>query len=164
MINEHFDRFLRSAKDELKEKQQLLETEHHLAGHARWSFDQEAGLLEMYDLDDNKVVEADVIPIGSHAGNENTWRWAWSNETLLPRHRERSAPLKALGDLTGLDLFVSEQAFSIDDEPMAWELAAISVKYLNALGVYRAPYGQMNSFLALTGVRRVGEGSGNNGN
>ncbi len=155
MINDNFDRFLRSAMDELKEKQSLLEAEHHLGSHARWSFDQDMGLLEMYDADERKVVEADVIFIGSHAGNANTWRWAWSNESLLPRHREKSAPLKALGDLTGLDLFILEQAFSIDDEPMAWELAAICVKFLNALGVYRAPHGQLHSFLALTGVRRL---------
>ena len=155
MTNDNFDCFLRSAVDELKEKQSLLQAEHRFGSYTRWSFDQTIGLLEMYDADDRKVCEADVIFIGSHAGNANTWRWAWSNETLLPGHREKSAPLKALGDLTGLDLFVSEQAFVIDDEPMAWDLAAIIVKYLNALGVYRAPHGQLNSFLALTGVRRV---------
>lgn len=155
MNDDRFDRFLRNAVDELKEKQQRLESEHGLGRFVRWCFDQDVGLLQMFDGEDRKVVEADVICIGSYAGNSSTWKWAWSNDALQPPQREKSRLLRALGDLTGVDLFVAESAFAIDDEPMAWELAAISVKYLNALGVYRAPQGQLNSFLALTGVRRV---------
>lgn len=155
MNDDHFDRFLRSAVEELKEKQQQLETEHGIGSFARWAVDTHVGLLEMYDGDDRKVCEADVICIGCYAGNSGTWTWAWSNDALLPVQREKSRLLRALGALTGIDLFVSEKAFAIDDEPMAWELAAISVKYLNALGVYRAAQGQSNSFLALTGLRRI---------
>ncbi|KAI3488918.1 hypothetical protein L1887_46948 [Cichorium endivia] len=136
----------------LKEKQQRLESEHGLGRFVRWCFDQEVGLLEMFDGEDRKVVEADVICIGSYAGNSSTWKWAWSNDALRPLLREKSRLLRALGDLTGIDLFVAESAFAIDDEPMAWELAAISVKYLNALGVYRAPQGTTEFVSGLDGV------------
>jgi len=154
-MNEYFDRFLRSAVDELKEKQQWLERKHGLGRFARWFLDQDVGLLRMYDREDRQVFAADVVCIGSYAGNSATWRWAWSNDLLLPVLREKSRLLRALGDLTGVDLFVAEDAFAIDEESMAWELAAISVKYLNALGVYRAPQGQLDSFLALTQVRHL---------
>ncbi len=152
MTDNEFEHFLKAALDELWEKQDKLEAEYAFGSYARWFFDQETGKLEMFDGNDRKALEAEVICIGSYANNSSSWKWAWSNDTIVPAQRERSESLKALADLTGIGLFSSEAACSIENENMAWELAAMSVKHLNAHGVYRAPSssGQLSTFLAIT--------------
>jgi hypothetical protein len=100
-------------------------------------------------------VEADVVDISSFAANSSTWMWGWANQTLLPPLRERSRALLGLRDLTGFDLFGHDHAFKIEDEAMAWDLAALSVLHLGALGCYRVPAssGPMASFLAIMSVQ-----------
>ena len=86
----------------------------------------------------------------------STWLWAWANVTTLPRQREKAAKLKELGGLTGFALFDDADTFEVD-EPMAWELAAVSVKHLGARGCYRAPSsdGSNFGFLALINLQTV---------
>ena len=95
-----------------------------------------------------------MICIGSYARNSNTWKWAWSNAFVLPALRDRSVVLKALERVTGRRLFVVPEAFKLDEECMAWELAAIGVQHVDAMGVYRAPHESgLNTFLAITAIR-----------
>lgn len=157
MIDDEFEKFLSSALDELWEKQEKLETEHGFGSFSRWFFDQSTEQLEFFDEEDNKVVVADVINIGSYAKNSSTWKWAWSNESVLPSLRKKAGILKELGATTDIELFTSESAISIENEHMAWELAAISVRKLNALGVYMAPSSSkaLCSFLALTSINKL---------
>ena len=157
MTDDEFEHFLKTALNELWEKQDKLDSEHGFGSYARWFFDQETEKLEMFNGDDRKALEADVICIGSYASNSNTWKWAWSNDSIVPAQREKSESLKALSDLTGIGLFSSKEACSIENENMAWELAAMSVRHLNALGVYRAPSssGQLSTFLAITQLHYI---------
>lgn len=157
MTDEEFERFLKSALDELWEKQERLQTDHGFGSFSRWYFDQATEQLELFDEADKKVAVADVIDIGSYAANSSTWKWAWSNESVLPGLRKRAEVLKELEAQTGVALFASEAAASIENEPMAWEIAALCVRHLNALGVYRAPSSSrpLFSFLALMNINRV---------
>jgi hypothetical protein len=157
MTDEEFEIFLNSALDDLWEKQDMLETQYGFGTFSRWFFDQNTEKLELYNAYDIKVVEADVIDIGSYSTNGGTWKWAWSNESVLPNLRKKAEPLKELGEITGIELFNNEDTFSVESENMAWELAAMSVKQLNALGVYRAPSSSkpLCSFLALTSITRL---------
>ncbi|KAB2925541.1 MAG: hypothetical protein F9K30_07740 [Dechloromonas sp.] len=157
MTDNEFEQFLKSALAELWEKQDRLESEHGFASYSRWFFDQQTEKLEMFDAKDQKAVVADVIDIGSYASNSNTWKWAWSNDSVLPSLREKSESLKALADLTGIGLFTSEEAFSVENEHMAWELVAMSVRHLNAIGAYKAPSSSrpLSTFLAITGIRHL---------
>ncbi|WP_205904665.1 DUF6882 domain-containing protein [Diaphorobacter sp. HDW4A] len=150
-----FESFIDSAVAELSRKQDALISEHGFGSFARWFFDQANEKIEMFDEDDRKLFEADVIDIGSYARNSSTWKWAWSNESVLPALREKSAALKVLERTTGRRLFIVPEAFKLDEECMAWELAALGVQLLSAMGVYRAPdsAGRLNTFLAVTAVR-----------
>jgi hypothetical protein len=156
MTDEEFDNFVAEANEELEQKQDQLSKDHGLGSFARWHFNQETGLLQFFGENDRPAVEADVIAIGSYSSKSNTWKWAWSNESILPPLREKSARLKELEGLTGIALFNEESTFEVD-EAMAWELAAIAVKHLKALGCYRAPSstGGPHTFLAITNVRKV---------
>ncbi|MFK7699820.1 DUF6882 domain-containing protein [Pseudomonas caspiana] len=105
------------------------------------------------------MVEARILDIGSFAPKRLSWKWAWSNPTVLEESRERVLPIKELQAILGVGLFGDEEAFSIEDEAMAWELAAIAVHHLNALGCYRAPTPPDGPtiFLAITELKHISQ-------
>ena len=158
MTGSEFEAFLANANEELRDKQALLVERYSLGEHSRWWFEQATEKLQFFDEADNLVIEADVVEIGSYSQKSNTWKWAWSNSSVLPRLREKVELLKELEETTGFELFGREHAFDIEDEAMAWELAAISVKHLGAIGCYRAPSSSDGPtvFLAITSAWKVG--------
>ena len=156
MSDEEFEAFLSSATEELSKKQESLKEQYALGTCGRWWFDQRTETLQFFDEADNLVIEADVVQIGSYSPKSNTWKWAWGNTSVLPGLRKKAEPLKELEDLTGFEIFGYEHAFEIEDEVMAWEFAAISVKHLGALGCYKAPSADGPTlFLAITNVWRI---------
>lgn len=157
MTDDEFDRFVAVAVSELSEKQTRLTAQYRLGEYARWHFDQEKEQLDFFDSQGRKAVQADVIDIGSYASSSNTWKWGWANESVLPNLRKRAEPLKALAALTGMSLFAQQGTVSVESESMAWELAAMSAKHLDALGVYKAPSlsRPLTTFLAITRIQRI---------
>lgn len=156
MTDKEFGELLSSAMEQLQERQQRLEDTYGIGRLPRWWFDQEKEQLQFLDDAGNALLEAAVIPIGSHAPQSDSWKWSWSNESILPSLREKAMPLKQLEATTGFELFSFEEAFEAD-EYMAWELAALSVMHLKAEGCYRAPSSNNGShtFLAITSLRKV---------
>jgi hypothetical protein len=67
--------------------------------------------------------------------------------------REQALPLKQLQQMTGKDLFGCPHPFPLE-ELAAWQLAAISVRHLSALGCYgaRIDDGRLVVFLAYVNV------------
>ncbi|AIF46043.1 DUF6882 domain-containing protein [Dyella japonica] len=156
MTDEEFDVFLAKANDELRAKQAQLSHAYDLGEMKRWWFEQEGARLQFFDRDDKLAVEAEVIGIGSFSPKSSSWKWAWSNPTFIAPLREKALPLKQLQAVTGFDLFGKESAFSIGGEAMAWDLAAMAVQQLKALGCYRAPASSPDgphTYLAITGIR-----------
>ena len=156
MSDDEFEAFLRSATKELSKKQDSLKEQYALGTWSRWWFDQRTEKLQFFDEVDNLVIEADVLVIGSYSPKSNTWKWGWGNTWVLPGLRRKAEPLKELKNLTGLEVFGYEHAFEIENEVMAGEFAAISVKHLGALGCYKAPSAEgPTTFLAITNIRRL---------
>lgn len=156
MTDDEFVQFMQDAVDELNEKQDALEQEYGFGGHARWAFDQVTEKFQLLDEAGRVMVEAEVVDIGSYSPKSNTFKWAWSNPSILPALREKSIRIKGLEAYTGISLFGDENAFTVEDESMAWELAAMAVKYIGAMGCYRGPSstGGPSTFLALTSITR----------
>ncbi len=157
MTDEEFGEFVESSMDQLLEKQESLKSEFGLGSYDRWHFDQTTQTLSFFNAAGDVVLEADVVDIGSYASNSNTWKWAWSNESVVPALREKAEPLRRLQALTGFELFGSESAVSVEDDNMAWELVAMSVRQLGAIGAYRAPSSSkpLATFLAITHIRHI---------
>jgi hypothetical protein len=154
MTEEEFDSFLQLAMAELQKKQDQLATDFGLGSFSRWWFDQKSETLQFFNQSGSVVLEASIIDIGSYAAISNTWKWAWSNDSILPALRAKADCLKELEDITGYEIFGNDQPIEVD-EPMAWELAAIAVKHLGALGCYRAPMTTgPRTFLALMSITR----------
>lgn len=158
MSDAEFDEFLESANSELRQKQEALSSQFGLGAFQRWSFDQTTERLQFYDRSDGLRVAADVADIDSYSEQSSTWLWAWANSSVTDSLRRRAETLKALESLTGLAIFSRANAFKIEDEAMAWELAALAVKHMDALGCYRAPSsrpGGPKSYLAITEIWKV---------
>lgn len=156
MTDAEFGVFLAEANDELAEKQRALAADYGLGSCSRWWADQETSLIQFFDASEKMVLQAEFVPIGTYSPLSSTWLWAWANVTTLPRQREKSERLRELAELTGFVLFEDADTFELD-EPMAWELAAVSVKHLGAKGCYRAPSsdGSHFGFLALVNLQAV---------
>ncbi len=156
MTDDEFQEFLDSANAELRLKQAELKDKFGLGSASRWQYEQSTGNLQFFDENDRLTVEADVVDLGSYSAKSNTWKWAWSNDTVLPWLRQRAEKLKELEVVTGIALFGFENAFDVDGEAMAWELAAMSVKHLDAVGCYRAPSsnGGPTTFLGIIALQR----------
>ncbi|MFP8778342.1 DUF6882 domain-containing protein [Hydrogenophaga sp. RWCD_12] len=157
MSDDEFQNFVDDCFNQLEKKQDYLQETFALGAHARWHVDQISEKLQFFDSTDRLVVQATVINIGSFAANSNTWKWAWANDSVPPGLRKKSEPLKELSTVTGLDLFSSVDPVSVEDENMAWEVAAMCVHHLNALGAYRAPSSSrpLAVFLAITSIEHV---------
>ena len=154
MNDQQFQEFIGTAMQELQAKQVQLQSEFSIGEWPRWELDQESEQIYFLDESGKIAVQASFIFIGSYAPKSDSWKWGWSNQSITPSLREKALPLKRLKEVTGFDLFGFEGTFDVD-EPMAWELAAMSVQLLNAEGCYRAPSddGGPKSFLALRGVQ-----------
>lgn len=155
MDDEEFQRFLDASQRELRLKQDALRPWWRAGLHSRWRFDQPTHSLQFFDQADRLAVEADVIDIGSFATDSSTWKWGWANDSIVPSMRQRAEPLRELVGITGFGIFGQAPAFKIEGQEMAWELAAISVKYLDAKGCYRAPSSSrpLHTFLAIMEIR-----------
>ncbi|MBK8285094.1 MAG: hypothetical protein IPK97_09520 [Ahniella sp.] len=84
---------------------------------------------------------------------KNSLKWAWASDQYPQTVRDASSRLRGLTDLTGFEVFQS--ALIECDESMAWEIAALACKYMQALGVYRIPHGHIHSYVLITEVRDV---------
>lgn len=139
MSSAEFDAFVVTARSELDAKQDRLSTEYDLGAAESWFFDQATAKLQFFDDRQHLMVEAEVIDAGSYSPRSSSWKWAWGNDSVLPALRKEAEKLKELEAITGLELFGEAHAFEVDDEDSAWDLTAMAVKHLGALGCYRAP-------------------------
>jgi hypothetical protein len=151
MTDQEFDKFVSDSVESLERKQADLSERFGLGSHALWLFDQPTGLLRFYDRENKLCVEAEVTQIGSYSLSSHTWKWAWANPTVVDSQRFKSAKLNGLFDRTGIEIF-RKAVFQADDQ-MPWEIAAMAVEYLGALGCYRGPAKNLEVFLAIEKIR-----------
>lgn len=156
MNDNEFELFLTSANAELKEKQAHLTASYGFGSHKRWMFETDIGKLQFFNQDDKLVIEADIIDIGSYSPSAATWKWAWAYESINPVLKVDSLRIKELEEITDLVIFGEKQPFEAD-EYLAWELAAMAVKHLNAMGCYRAfsSARNVNMFFAITEIKVI---------
>jgi len=156
MTDQEFRVFLQEAVTELQIKQDaLLSSDYGFGSFSRWWYEQENETLQFFTKEGSLGLETDTINIGSYESEARTWKWAWANSFVLSHLRAKAEVLKELESMTGYALFGNEEAFEIDDR-MSWELAAVAVKHLGALGCYRAPMSNgLHVFLAIMSVKHV---------
>lgn len=148
MNEEQFDHLLLDCSQALKEKQARLESHYGLAAMSRWNFDRARMALDFHGADGHRQISFAVTPIGTFSVTQETWKWAWANGNLEQPLRDKAEAFKELAARTDYDLFKDAEAFQVD-AGMAWELAALAVEHIDAVGCYRAPNRETWLFLAL---------------
>ncbi len=148
MNEDEFEDFLSFSTSALEKKQAELEKQYGLSRMGRWKLDHHEGYLDFLDESGRHQHRFATTPIGTFAQNRDSWKWAWANDKIEQPWRGRADRLRSLFEKTGYDLFSEEGEFSVD-EVMSWELAAMAVAHLGALGCYRAPNREVFLFLAL---------------
>ena len=156
MNDDEFELFSTAATTELKEKQEHLTKSYGFGSHKRWMFENDKAKLQFFDHDDNLVIEADIIDIGSYSPSASTWKWAWAYDSINPALKADSLRVKELEDITDLTIFGEKEPVEAD-EYLAWELSAMAVKHLNAMGCYRAFSSARNvqMFFAITEIKVI---------
>lgn len=153
MNDEEFDQFMQEAMDGLERKQKSLEKTYRLGKWDEFFYDAPSGELQFKDTAGAVRVRADTVPLGSYSSNSGTWQWAWANKSTPDAPREKAEELKKLFELTGMDVF---QMPTIEvEESMVWEIAAMCVSHLEAMGCYHMPAGKdghLAVFVALMDV------------
>ena len=153
MNEAQFEQFIAEAVEALQRKNAALQDEHGLGSYARWDFDRDAGVLTFSNSGQQTVLEATTKDIGTYSLKTKTWLWAWANESLSEAERAKAAPLTELYETTGMRIFRDPHLDC--DEPLAWELAAVSVQHLGSLGCYRAPAEHLWIFMSIDEVEKV---------
>lgn len=148
MNEDEFEAFLEASTAALQQKQEALEKQYSLSKMGRWTLDHHEGHLDFLDELGRRKLRFVTTPIGTFASKRESWKWAWANDKIEKPWRERADKLRSLYEKTEYDLFREEDEFAVD-EVMAWELAAMAVAHLGALGCYRAPNRDVLLFLAL---------------
>jgi hypothetical protein len=139
---------------ELEEKQKALKERYRLSGRDPYALDLDKMVLHI-KKEDGEELSFSVVLIGSLAPVSRNWLWAWANESLSEKVRDRSASLKALYKETGFDIFRADTFKA--DTGLAQDLSALAIHHLDAEGLYRVnggedQDGQVMIYLALTSL------------
>lgn len=146
MTDEQFDDFVDSCYKNLETKQRLMYETYRIGTFSDYWFDQELSVLQFKNS--NKVeLEFEIVCIGSWAHKNETWMWSWANPSMTNECREDSGRIKALKTKTGVEIFEMEGLNC--SEEMAYELVAMSVSQLDAIGMYKIPGEKSHLFVAL---------------
>lgn len=154
MTDDEFDKFLEEACDELGHKYKKLVDDFGLGNHERFVVEFEKQSLLFFE-NEKPVVEAVIIPIASHIPEKESFVWFWSNRNLPDELRDLSCKVKKLYEITGFELF-NNPSISCDED-MAWEVAAMACKALDAKGIYRIPQSNgLYSYVLIMDIRHYG--------
>jgi hypothetical protein len=129
------DRFWAEAWRELRERQTLIAERHRIA-EARWSVDQEAGLI-LFERADGARLCAPVQIIGAWNPRSTAFLWGWDHPSVAARLRADAERTRWFGDTHELPELV-ERSLRVS-ELEAWRLAAVAMKVNGAAGIYRGP-------------------------
>lgn len=146
MTNEQFDEFVDKCYEELEQKQDELFYTFNIGIYEKYWFDQLTKTLQ-FKNGEEVLLEFHIVCIGTWAHQKNSWRWGWANESFTNEIKAESAILRGLLEYTEYGLF--EKIEFECDESMAYEIVAMAVNHLNALGMYKIPGEKSDLFVAL---------------
>ncbi|ABK84340.1 TPA: DUF6882 domain-containing protein [Bacillus cereus] len=152
MTNEQFESYLDMCYDKLESKQQKFISDYNIDNFDEYWYDQDQCILQ-FKNNGQISLEFSVVFIGSWSGKSNSWIWSWANENVADYARIKSNRLKDLQKITGDEIFVNS-LFECDQET-AYELAAFSIEYLDAEGVYIAPGERSDVFMAVMSLNAL---------
>ena len=124
------------AMHQLLAKQEDLKANYGMGTYPRFDYDAEAGTLKFSEDGRVKVI-ADIQVVGT-TGQQN-WLWALANDHWPePVVADMEAVLQ-FGLDNEIDELTTDYLEDDDLNQLGWDLTAVAVRVLNAVGAYRAP-------------------------
>jgi hypothetical protein len=142
MNDKEFENFLKNCYIELQNKQKKITNALETGNYDEYRFDMENKTIQFFK-NEKITLQYEFVFIGSWAEEDETWMWAWANDSLDEKLRKDSEAIKNLQNKTGFDEFIAEEVPC--DDSMAFELVAAAVHELKAKGMYMIP-GEDNEF------------------
>ncbi|WP_143684697.1 DUF6882 domain-containing protein [Variovorax sp. KK3] len=96
-------------------------------------------------------IHARIQVAGSWSSESGSWLWPWDNPSLPADVQSRMGEVKAFGVKEGLPFL--QAPVQPCDEGMAWSMASIAARLLDAQSLYRAPGGKTALFLLLFDIQ-----------
>lgn len=139
-----FPHLCEKAMNDLRAKTSAHESLWGLGHSERWDLNQEDGRL-IFSFPDKTVSCAAQI-IGTWHRPSQTWRWAWSNQSVAKPLAAQSEKIRAYGiERKIVKLTTAKWSGSEED---AWQMAALACLLGDAQGIYRGPAGETFVFIA----------------
>lgn len=140
------ENFVDTCYSELEVKQNKIQEDFDIGSFDEYRYDQEQEILQFKNANE-VIIEFNVIFIGTWSKKKKDWLWAWANSSMTDNVKQKALSLKKLHHITGFHIF--ENSSLEADEITAWELAALSVHVLEAIGLYKIPGDDSDLFIAL---------------
>jgi hypothetical protein len=156
MDTAELDAFAEEANALAKSRNAQAASKFGLGSHARYDLDLEERRLSFLDAGGARVVTARVVPVGSWARGSHSWLWSWENNSIPHAASDAMAVVRKFGEAH--DVAALRQSLESCDESLAWALAAISLKLLDAQCVYRIEQPRTFLFLLLFDLKNVANG------
>jgi hypothetical protein len=134
MDQEAFHLYVKDTVAKLDAKITSMRQNSGIGDYDSYEYSQDSGLLH-FSVNQKIVKSYRTVFIGSLVEKEKSWLWGWANPSLKPVIKKAAEKIKGLEEFTGLPIFSSPAIQA--DEGTAYELSAMAIDYLGAMGLYR---------------------------
>ncbi len=118
----------------------------------RWDWDDENAIL-IFSNDGLPTLQIEVSVVGTTEGD--SWEWSWGNPNFEPCTKRDIEKIREFGEAKGYNQLTSK--FLTADEYTGWEMTAVAVHVLNALGSYRFPTERGFCYLVYRKIEKAGQ-------
>ena len=103
------------AEANVRQKLAVIHETFGLDRAARWTCDgtDDSPTFTIWDRAGTPLFRSEAVEVGTFNHERSTWKWGWCNPSLPPEHQNRMLALRELADLTGQELFRSDQPFAV---------------------------------------------------
>ena len=150
MTEQDIENYFEKARNNLDVLTEAHESTWKLGEADRWDVDQEKGLIT-WSFDNGMTVTASCQIAGTYNTKDQTYLWAWENESILDALKEDAKSVLEFAQENEID-FLQEAQLGCTEEA-AWDLAALTNLLCDKQGVYRGPAGPTLVFFTFGEVR-----------
>lgn len=145
-----FKDLLKKSMAELQLKTQAHRELWGLGSYDQWNLNQDDGLL-VFSNKDGGTAYASAQIIGTFDSTNNTWRWAWANESIVDTLKKDSLTVKEYGEKHKIDKLITPEWTGTEDD--AWNMTAFAMMLCNQQGAYKGPSGTTYIFITFGPVK-----------
>jgi len=149
LTDDEIDAIFASAEAEREAKADAALTQWGIGGGGSWSADLARGLIR-FETPHGRFV-GDMQFIGSFNSADGSWIWGWDHPTPFPDTIAAHArSVREFGERNGLEALTQRRIQA--DEMDGWAFADLACHLADAQGVYRAPSGDVVTFLTFSNI------------